>query len=64
MGANEAATLLSAADVPRGQHEPDVSQGPTSGAEAGLPGCFTPIAPPQCQAKQHTSYPNASLKTG
>lgn len=28
--------LLSAADVPRGQHKPDVFQGPTSGAGAGL----------------------------
>lgn len=46
-GANEAAALLSAADVPQGRHEPDVSQGPTAGAEAGLPGCFTPTAPPQ-----------------
>lgn len=53
--------LLSAADVPQGQHEPDVSQGPRSGAGAGLLhlNCSSAVL-----SLAQTSYLPSSLKGG
>lgn len=53
--------LLSAADVPQGQHEPDVSQGPTSGAGAGL---LHPSCPSAVLSLAQTSCLSSSLKVG
>lgn len=53
--------LLSAADVPQGQLEPDVSQGPTSGAGAGL---RYPSCPSAGLSLAQTSYLPSSLKVG
>lgn len=53
--------LLSAADVPQGQHQPDVALGPTSGAGAGL---LYPNCPSAVLSPAQTSYLPSSLKVG
>lgn len=53
--------LLSAADVPQGQHETDVSQGPTSGPKAEL--CY-PNCPSAVLSLAETSCLPSSLKVG